>query len=95
MSIKKWSLPGTRAENGMLRTCFDEVTCCPLKVWAVNVAVVYPSGRLISLPTKTYTAFKNSLCGKWRVKWAIGYAPLSSTVAGLIELTSKPEVPWM
>ena len=77
----------------MFRTCFEVVICWPLKVWAVNVAVVDPAGRLMSLPTKTYTALRNSLCGKWRVKWAIGLAPLSSTVAGLIVVTSKPDVP--
>src|SRR5271157_886099 len=47
----------------------------------------------MSEPTKTKVSFRNSLCGKWRVNSAIGRAPLSSTVAGLIDVTSKPDVP--
>ena len=40
LSNKEWSRPGTFAEDGMLRTYFDELIGCPLKVWAVKVAVV-------------------------------------------------------
>ncbi len=55
--------------------------------------MVRPAGSVKSLATKTNVSNGNSSRRTLRVKWAIGAAPSSLTVAGLIDDTGKPDVP--
>ena len=52
------------------------------------------AGRQIDVLGDEHESFvENSLCGMCLVNSAIGRAPFSETVAGLIEVTLKPDVP--